>query len=147
MPRFEAELVAKGGGVIAEVPDEVMERLGGRRVPVVATVNGHPWRTTTAVYDGVAMIGLNRAVREAAGVAAGDRVSVELERDELPREVEVPEALALAFANDVAARDAFNAYTHRREDAEWIAEAKRTETRERGVARALEMLHEGKTIS
>ena len=61
----------------------------------------------------------------------------------------MPEELALAFANDVAARDAFNslAYTHRREYADWIAEAKRPETRERRVARALEMLREGKTIS
>jgi hypothetical protein len=149
VPRFETELVAKGGGVVAEVPDDVMEELGGGRVPVVATVNRYSWRTTTAVYGGVAMIGLNKAVRQAAGVAPGDRVAVELARDDQPREVEVPEALAVAFANDVLARDAFNslAYTHRREYAEWIAEAKRPETRERRVAKALEMLRDGKTIS
>ena len=149
MPRFETELVGEGSAVIAHVPEDVMDRLGGRRVPVVATVNGHSWRTTTAVYGGVAMIGLNKSVRAAAGVAVGDRVTVELERDDRPREVDVPEELAVAFANDVAARETFNslAYTHRREYAEWIAEAKRPETRERRVARALEMLRAGKTIS
>jgi uncharacterized protein YdeI (YjbR/CyaY-like superfamily) len=135
--------------VIAEVPDEVLEELRGRRVPVVATVNGHSWRTTTAVYGGVAMVGLNKAVRAAAGVAAGDRVHVALERDVAPREVAVPEALAEALAGDVAAREVFNslAYTHRKEYAEWIAEAKRPETRERRIAKALEMLRERKTIS
>jgi hypothetical protein len=135
--------------VIAEVPDEVMDELRGRRVPVVATVNGHSWRTTTAVYGGVAMVGLNKEVRAAGGVSAGDRVQLELVRDDAPREVVVPEALAVALAGDVAARDRFNslAYTHRKEYAEWIAEAKRPETRERRVARALEMLRQGKTIS
>ena len=149
MPRFETELVARGGGVVAEVPDEVMAELGGRRVAVVATVNGHSWRTTTAVYGGLAMVGLNKTVQATAGVSAGDRVELALERDDAPREVVVPETLAEALAGDVLARETFNslAYTHRKEYAEWIAEAKRPETRERRVARALEMLRDRKTIS
>jgi hypothetical protein len=149
VPEFQAQLRARGPGVVAEVPDAVMAELGGKRVPVVATVNGHAWRTTTAVYSGVAMIGLNKEVRTAARVAAGDRVRVSLERDEEPRDVEVPEALAAALANDVAAREVFDslAYTHRKEFAQWIAEAKREETRERRVAKALQMLRERKTIS
>jgi len=133
VPRFETELVARGGGVVAEVPDEVMAELGGRRVAVVATVNGHSWRTTTAVYGGLAMVGLNKTVQATAGVSAGDRVELALERDDAPREVVVPETLAEALVGDVLARETFSslAYTHRKEYAEWIAEAKRPETRER----------------
>jgi len=48
---------------------------------------------------------------------------------------------------DAGARAAFDAlaFTHRREYAQWVAEAKREETRERRAARALEMLRAGET--
>jgi len=120
---------------------------GAKRFPVVATVNGYTWRTTVSRMRGEFLLGLNRSVREEAGVEAGDTVEVELELDTEPREVDVPEALADALAKDAAARAAFDglAYTHRKEYARWIEEAKRDETRERRVAKALEMLRQGKT--
>jgi hypothetical protein len=61
----------------------------------------------------------------------------------------VPEALAAALAGDPAAKASFDgmAFTHRKEYARWIAEAKREETRDRRVAQALEMLREGRTRS
>jgi len=93
------------------------------------------------------LLGLNRAVRQEAGVEAGDTVDVRLELETAPREVEVPQALTNALAEDPAARAAFDrlSYTHRKEYARWIAEAKRDETRNRRVAQALEMLRQGKT--
>jgi len=93
------------------------------------------------------LLGLNRSVREEAAVEAGDTVEVKLELDTAPREVKLPEALANALAEDSEARAAFDrlAYTHRKEYARWIDDAKRDETRERHVAQALEMLREGKT--
>jgi uncharacterized protein YdeI (YjbR/CyaY-like superfamily) len=50
---------------------------------------------------------------------------------------------------DVTTREAFDAlsYTHRKEFARWVEEAKREETRDRRVAEALEMLREGRTRS
>ncbi|MBV8961318.1 MAG: YdeI/OmpD-associated family protein, partial [Actinobacteria bacterium] len=39
------------------------------------------------------------------------------------------------------------AFTHRKEYARWVGEAKREETRDRRVARALQMLREGQTLS
>ena len=119
---------------------------GAKRFPVVATVNGYTWRTTVTRMGGEFLLGLNRAVREDAGVEAGDTVEVKLELDTAPREVEVPEALANALAEDPKARAAFDrlAFTHRKEYARWINEAKRDETRQRRVAQALEMLRQGK---
>ena len=72
-----------------------------------------------------------------------------MELDAAPREVDVPEALATALAGDRAAAAAFEglAFTHRKDYARWIDEAKREETRERRVAQALQMLREGKTRS
>jgi uncharacterized protein YdeI (YjbR/CyaY-like superfamily) len=88
-------------------------------------------------------------VRQEAGVEAGDTVQVELELDTAPRKVEVPEALANALAEDSRARAAFErlAYTHRKEYARWIEEAKRDETRQRRVAQTLERLRQGKAPS
>jgi uncharacterized protein YdeI (YjbR/CyaY-like superfamily) len=92
---------------------------------------------------------LNRAVRLEAGVQAGDTVEVEIELDTAPREVVVPDALAGALAHDVAARAAFEAlsYSHRKEYARWIDEAKRDETRERRLAKTLARLREDPTPS
>ena len=58
------------------------------------------------------------------------------------RELELPDELAAALADDPAARAAFDALavSHGREYANWVAEAKRPETRTRRAGRALEML-------
>lgn len=63
-------------------------------------------------------------------------------RPELP----VPAELAAALAASPAAARAFAAFapSHRREYSQWIAEAKRPETRARRVAQAIEWLAEGR---
>jgi uncharacterized protein YdeI (YjbR/CyaY-like superfamily) len=93
------------------------------------------------------LLGLSKEVRQGAGVEAGDEVDVTVELDTAPREVEVPEALAAALAADPQARAAFDrlAFSHRKEYARWVAEAKQQETRQRRVQQALEMIRAGKT--
>ena len=122
---------------------------GAKRFPVRATVNGYTWRTSVMRMRGEFLLGLNREVRESAGVDAGETVEVAIELDTAPREVEVPEALASALAADPATAAKFDAlaYTHRKEYARWIAEAKREQTRNRRVEQAVAMLREGKTLS
>jgi len=58
-------------------------------------------------------------------------------------------ALAAALAADPTVQAVFDAlaYTHRKEYARWVQEAKRDETRQRRVAQALQMISEGKTRS
>jgi bacteriocin resistance YdeI/OmpD-like protein/uncharacterized protein DUF1905 len=147
--RFTATLLPRRAAATVVLDDEDVALVGegAKRFPVVATVNGYTWRTTVTRMRGEFLLGLNRAVRQEAGVEAGDTVDVELELDTAPREVQVPEALATALAGDPDARVAFDrlAYTHRKEYARWISQAKRDETRQRRVARALEMLRQGKT--
>jgi uncharacterized protein YdeI (YjbR/CyaY-like superfamily) len=74
---------------------------------------------------------------------------VTVELDTAPREVEVPEALAAALAADPEAKASFDrmAFTHRKEYARWIADAKQEQTRERRLGQALEMIRAGKTRS
>jgi hypothetical protein len=149
--RFTATLEPRGPAAAVVLDDDQVAAVGegAKRFPVVATVNGYSFRNSVMRMGGEFLLGLNRAVRQEAGIEAGDTVDVQLELDTAPREVDVPAPLADALAKDAKARAAFEgmAYTHRKEYARWIAEAKRDETRERRVARALEMLREGKTRS
>jgi hypothetical protein len=149
--RLTATLVPRGPAAAVVLDDDQVSAVGegAKRFPVIATVNGYSWRTTVTRMRGEFLVGLNRAVREKAHVEAGDTVDVELELDAAPREVEVPPALSDALAIDPTARAAFDAlaFTHRNEFARWIEEAKRDDTRQRRVAQALQMLHEGRTRS
>ena len=143
--RFSAAVEGRGSGHLVALPFDAREAYGRVRAPVTVTVRGHAFRTTTMRYGGVDYVGLNREVREAAGIAAGEMTTFEVVLDTGPREVEVPVELELALEADSAARAAFDklSYTHRKEYARWIAEAKRNETRARRVARAVEMLRAG----
>ena len=144
--RFTGTLAeARGGGRWIEVPFDPRAAFGEARPAVRGTVNGAEFRSRLAVYGGVTYLGLRREIREAAGIDVGDAVEVVLERDEGPREVEVPAPLAAALSADAAAREAFDglSFTRRREYSEWIAGAKKEETRARRVEKALTMLREG----
>lgn len=149
--RLTATLVPRGPAAAVVLDDDQVAAVGegAKRFAVLATVNGYAWRTTVTRMRGEFLLGLSRGVRDAAGVEAGDTVEVELELDAAPREVETPTALADALAGDPLAQAAYDglAYSHRKEFARWIAEAKRDETRHRRIATALEMLRQGKTRS
>ncbi len=135
--RFQATIQLQGKtATFFEVPLDVPAVFGRARAPVRVTIGGHAYRSTIAPYGDRYLLPLNRANREAAGVAAGDTVAVEVELDTQPRTVEVPADLAAALAEDPAAAAAFErlSYTHRREYVEWITEAKRDETRRRRIA-------------
>lgn len=139
--RFSADVDQDTGtSPYVDVPADVLARISPkRRVPVQVTVNGHTFRTTIAPMQGCLILGFNKANAAAAAVGAGDRIEIELAEDTAPREVDVPPELAAALAGTPAAQAAYNAlsYTHRREWAEYVGQAKRPETRARRAARAV----------
>jgi hypothetical protein len=146
--RFEAVLTTtQGSGTFVVVPLDVPALFGGRRPPVRGTVNGFPFRSAIAPYGDAFYLGVNRELRAGAGAEAGETVVVELERDDEPREVEVPLDLGEALAADASALATFDglSYTHRKEYVVWIEDAKREETRRRRIEKAVVMLREGKT--
>jgi Bacteriocin-protection, YdeI or OmpD-Associated/Domain of unknown function (DUF1905) len=149
--RFTTQLQPRGPAVAVVLDDAQVEAVGegAKRFPVVATVNGHTWRTSVTRMKGEFLLGLSREVRQGTGVQAGDEVEVTVELDEAPREVEVPAALAAALAADPDASASFEgmAFTHRKEYARWVADAKREETQQRRVQQAVEMIRAGQTRS
>lgn len=141
---FTTQLEATGGNTTGfAVPEAVVEALGGGRRPTVtATVNDHTWRTSIASMKGRFLLGASAAVRQAAGIAAGQTLTVTVELDSAPRTVEVPAELAAALADRPDAAAAWDrlSYSHQRAHVEAIAAAKKPETRERRVAGAIAML-------
>ena len=141
--RFEAVLGADAGDLPAVVlPADVAAAMGGRaRIPVAGTINGVAFRgSTMPMGDGRHCVGFRKETRaQAGGVEVGDAVAIEIDRDDAPRTVDVPDDLAAALAAQPGARAAFDAmsFTHRCEWAEAVAGAKRPETRARRIAQAV----------
>lgn len=148
MVRFEGTLQAgRGGGAFVELPAEVLTGLGGgTRFRVRGTIDGAGFASSAmAMGAGRVCVGVHKATRAAIGASLGDSLRLEVERDDRPRELVVPAELKEALGRDAEAGTTFEqlSATHRREYAEWIANAKRPETRRRRVGQALEMLRAG----
>jgi hypothetical protein len=141
----EIERVQKAATMF-RVPFDLGQAFGGARPPVKVTIRSHTWRTTPGVYDGVGYIVVNRAVKAATGVDAGDRVRVRMELDTEPRTVVLPADLRAALGRTAKAEGAFEqlSFTHQREYVGWVEEAKRSETRARRIAATVEPVAAGK---
>jgi len=96
--------------------------------------------TVGSAGSGTYDLSLVRANREAAGVAAGDRVGVALASDDAPRSVDLPTDLAAALDAAPGPREAFDgrSFSHRRAWVERVTEATPPETRERRVRGVVE---------
>ena len=141
--QFDGRLESDQGACFIRVPPQTLTALGeGKRAPVKVTLNGYTYRTTIAVYGGKSYIGVRREVREAAGVAAGDRLTVGLEYDAQVRTVDLPQVLRVALEADAATAAAFEklSYTRRKEFVQWVTGAKRAETQRRRMEQAMAML-------
>ena len=125
------------------VPEAVVESLGnGKRPPVTVTVGGHTYRTPVAPLGGRFFVPLSAENREAAGLAAGDEVDVEITLDTAPREMKAPDDLAEALRASPEAESFFESlsFSHKRSYVDWIVGAKKDETRQRRVTQAVELL-------
>lgn len=146
--RFRATLELNGKTATGiEIPAEVVEALGaGKKPPVRVTIGGHTYRSTVASRGDRYLVGVSAENREQAGVAAGDELDVEIELDDEPRTVSVPDDLAAALDADAQAKQFYEglSYSQQRWYVLPIEQAKQPETRQRRVAKALEMLREGR---
>ncbi len=143
---FTAEVLAAGrGGHAVVVPKEIAARLSGRRVPVLAHIDGVEYRSRVAVYRGQVYLGLRQDLLRRIGRRAGDTVEVRLAEGSAPEsapEVTEPPELAAALAENEAARIAYAALPpeHRREYWTWIGAAAQPETRAERVGRVVRRL-------
>ncbi|HEX8096661.1 MAG TPA: YdeI/OmpD-associated family protein [Pyrinomonadaceae bacterium] len=130
------------------IPFDVQKVFGSRaRVPVRGTINGFPFRGSAfPMGGGHHYMTVNREIRAGAQVKAGDTVSVVMERDTEPRTITPPADLARALKANKDARAAWDelSYTHKKEYAQAVEGAKKPETRQRRVEKAVAELTAGK---
>jgi Domain of unknown function (DUF1905)/Bacteriocin-protection, YdeI or OmpD-Associated len=146
--RFRVKVDGKEAGVVSAItpPIDVPEMFGTRgRVPVRGTINGFPFRSSLMPCGGPHMMPVNRKLCEGAGVAPGDMVDVVMERDVEERTVEAPAELAKELKKNKTARQRWEelAFTHKKEMALCITEAKQEETRKRRLAKVMKVLTTG----
>ncbi len=131
---FETEIIREGNHASIEIPDSMLADLGtNKRAPLIVTINGHSYRSTATGVAGGCRVVFPQADRALAGVSQG-LISVTLKVDSGVREVDVPPELADALVA-TGLRDAFGAfsYSHRREWARSVADAKKDETRAKRI--------------
>lgn len=127
-----------------QIPFDVQQAFGSRaRVPVTGTINGFPFRSSVfPMGDGHHYMVVNKEVRAGAGVRGGDTISIVMQRDDAPRIITPPLDLARALRANKAAQAAWDklSYTHRKEYVKAIEEAKKLETRQRRIEKAIAQL-------
>ena len=127
-------------GASAKLPSRSMTTVEG-------TINGFPFQATLEP-DGQKShwLKVNRKMSEAAGAVAGDVVTLEIVPLAQEPEPRVPADLRKALATAPKARALWSEITPiaRRDWIQWIASAKRPETRARRVDNASAMLAAGK---
>ena len=146
--RFKTKIIQSGKTATGiEVPARVVESLGtSKKPPVSVTIKGYTYCSTIAVMGGKFMVGVSAKVREAAGVAGGDTVSVDIELDTAPRVLEVPADLKRALGRDKEAKQIFEglSYSRKQRLVLPIEDAKTPETRQRRVDKVIVTLRDGK---
>lgn len=151
MPRkheFDATIAKEGeeanASFFLHVPPEVVADFGKKgQVKVKVVIDGYAYRTSIAPYGGTHYLGVRKEIRQAIGKLDGGPVHVSIEVDSDPRVVEVPEDFAEVMEINVRAAFDKLSYTHQKEYVAWIVEAKKAETRQRRIEKAVEMIAEG----
>jgi hypothetical protein len=151
--KFKAQLTAmgpKGAWTFLPIPFDVQQVFGTKaRVSVTGTINGYPFRNSLMPRgDGTHFMMVGKELKAGAKATAGSLVEVTMEADKTERVVEVPDELRAALTRDKKAGAAFRAlaYSHQKAYADWIAGAKKVETKASRAKKALEMLVAGRKL-
>jgi predicted membrane channel-forming protein YqfA (hemolysin III family) len=92
------------------------------------------------------LVGVNAEHRAGAGVAGGDQVDVDIDLDTAPRQVSVPADFAAALDVQPAARRTFDglSYSNKSWHVLQVEGAKTDETRQRRIAKSVDILKQGR---
>jgi uncharacterized protein DUF1905/bacteriocin resistance YdeI/OmpD-like protein len=145
--KFKAKIQpGDGGGAFVVFPFDTEKEFRTKgKVPVQVTFDGVPDRSALFRWGlPQHLLGLHKAIREQIGKKPGDNVEVVVWKDEEIRTLEIPAELKkrmeqeklLPFFETLS-------YTHRKEYCRWITEAKKEETRQNRLTRAIELLRKG----
>jgi uncharacterized protein YdeI (YjbR/CyaY-like superfamily) len=136
------------GGHFVDVPFNVKETFGSKRPKIKALINGFEYRGSLVRMKTVNhILGVKKEIRDALKVQVGDVLTIEVELDTEERIVEIPPYfMEILIGENLLSQFENLSYTHRREYVGLIAEAKKPETRERRLDKAILALRTGKKL-
>ena len=139
---FKIKIVRDDSICFIPVPFDPKAAFGKVRAPVKVTLNGYTFRSTIFAMGGPPFIPLRKSNQEAAHIDGVETVQVRIELDTEKREVKPPADLVKALKAAPPAWDRWKelSFTHQREHAEAIEQAKKPETRVRRIDSAVRMI-------
>lgn len=148
--KFEAPLkFMEKGGAYVEIPFDVEKEFGSKRPKIKALINGIEYRgLLVKMKTPCHILGVLKEIREKLNVQENDLLQIEVQLDTEERIIEIPPDF-LDHLIDENLQGYFQnlAYTHRKEYIRWIEEAKKSETREKRLNKAIEMLNNNQMLS
>ncbi len=134
---FDTTIVPSGPAGAIELTEEQAAQLGtAKQPPVTLTVGDKTVRVRVSRMTGAPCVFLSKANRKALGVEIGDAVKAVVALDTEERVITPPAELQQQLDADTELRAAWEklSYSHQREWATAIVDAKRDETKQRRVA-------------
>jgi len=144
MLSFET-IIIKHEGINAAyiiIPYDIQEVFGVKRVKVKAKFDGYEYRGSIVTMDNSYVIGLTKEVRRKIEKQPGDRISVEIEKDNEERAVEMDEDLYEVIQdNQIAILNYENlSYTEQKEINKWLQSAKKEHKKALRIGKTVENL-------
>ena len=138
----------EAGGASVDFPYDVEKLFGVKgRIPVNVTFDGIPYRGSMVKMGSECyLLLILKEIRERLKKGEGDSLRVTVELDDKPRVVELARDVEAAYKRGgVLTKYRSMAYSHQREYALWIEEAKRAETRRLRIDKAVEEIKKKKS--
>lgn len=130
------------------LPKEASAHLPTRGLTAVqGRLNDHPFRASLEPDgQGSHWMKVDKKLQQAAGVAPGDRITLEILAEDEESEPDIPADFRRALSTDAKAKALWTSITvkARRDWIHWITSAKQEETRARRIDGACDMLASGK---
>jgi hypothetical protein len=131
-------------GAFVEIPFDVQEVFGAKRVKVIATFDGYEYKGSIISMSGCYMIGITQQIRKEINKGFEDSVLVTVEKDEEERQIILPSDFQEAIMQNENAKDFWNtlSYSKQKKFADMILSAKKADTRALRIEKAVAMLRD-----
>jgi bifunctional DNA-binding transcriptional regulator/antitoxin component of YhaV-PrlF toxin-antitoxin module len=151
MKKFKTKLITydiSGAWTFLTVPFSVEKEYGTKaQVKVKGSIDGVSYKSTLLpLGGGKHNLVVKKEIRKKIGKKAGDTVTVTLEKDTAKRIVIVPQDFQDALNPRAAEFFDGLAPSYKKAYVDWIGGAKKEETRQRRIDKAVKLLSEGKKL-
>lgn len=126
-----------------EIPFDVEEVFGAKRVKVKALLDGFEYRgSIVRMKTKCHILGITQEMRTKMGKTFGDMVTVELQKDEDVRAVILPDDFSKILSKNEKAQSFYNtlSFSNQNNFCQWIESAKKEETRQKRIHEAIQKL-------